>query len=97
MGTDWATTAAPTTGDGQQWASAIISSTSDTDFKIASEAPEDIHLTFEQLDIMPQEIEGSEFYRPFLSSWAAVSDNKASAGLGGWATIIYGGGTGASN
>lgn len=88
MGTDWSTTADFVFDDQALWSSKIQSSTSRTDFKIASEAPEDIHLTFEELDIMPEEIEGSEFYAEWLSVWTPVSQST----IGGW-TSVYSGGT----
>lgn len=90
MGTDWDTTTELTASDGQLWSSKITSSTSTEDFKIAAEAPEDIHLTFEQLDIIPDEIQGDNFYEDF-STWVRV-DLPALVELGGW-TDSYTGGT----
>lgn len=91
MGTDWSTTAELGSSDGQQWSSKITSSTSTEDFKIAAEAPEDIHLTFEELDIIPEEIQGDNFYEDF-STWVRV-DSDSAKGLGGWATVYSGGTT----
>lgn len=91
MSTDWSTSADYTSREQQLWSSKITSSTSTTDFKISAEAPEDIHLTFEELDILPEQIQGENFYQGW-STWTRI-DSDSAVGLGGWATVYSGGTT----
>lgn len=95
MGTDWSTNAELPSADQQLWSSKITSSTDTADFKIAEEAPEDIHLTFEQLDILPDQIQGDNFYDGF-STWTRI-DADSAKGLGGWSTVYSGGTTETEN
>ena len=89
MGTDWSTDTTIASRGQQEWSTRIISADSSKDDKIASEAPEQIFLTFEELDIIPQEIEGDAFY---INTWTLI-DHDSAVGVGGWATIVYSGGT----
>lgn len=89
MANDWDTTADFTFAEQDLWKSKNQGATSNTDFKIASEAPEDIHLTFEELDITPQEIQGDNFYVEF-SQWTQV-DQSVAVGTGGWTNTFTGG------
>jgi hypothetical protein len=57
LASDWSTPAATPASDNNVWKSKITSSSSTTDFKHVSEAPENLLLTPEDFDIVPEEVQ----------------------------------------
>lgn len=87
MGTEWSTVPADYSfPERDLWSSKIIAADSTVDFKAVAETPSELHLTPEQFDVLPEEVQVDN------DSWAPVADNEAAKGLGGW-TNSYSGGT----